>query len=176
MVLFVLSKLILQTRMRSHPVGLDVWFLVRPFVYFHTSGVRTAKALARLGGCTGSPESSLVTCVISTVISWAGPTFFSVLLKNISCEYSLETPSCDNSNENPQHVFSWGNIENYHSVKFIMWWSSILRHIWSTSQEDFSLILIVSSTRRDPDPCLVNAFTVVCEVLHQCTGETAPLV
>ena len=27
MVLFVLRKLILQTRMRSHPVGLDVWFL-----------------------------------------------------------------------------------------------------------------------------------------------------
>ena len=34
--------------MCSHPVGLDVWFLVRPFVYFHISGVRTAKALARL--------------------------------------------------------------------------------------------------------------------------------
>ena len=27
-VLFVLRKLILQARMRSHPVGLDVWFLV----------------------------------------------------------------------------------------------------------------------------------------------------
>ena len=38
---FVLSKLILQTRMRSHPVGLDVWFLVGPFVYFLTSSVRT---------------------------------------------------------------------------------------------------------------------------------------
>ena len=37
MVLFVLRKLILQTRMRSHPVGLDVWFLAGPFVYFHTS-------------------------------------------------------------------------------------------------------------------------------------------
>ena len=32
MVLFVLRKLILQTRIRSHPVGLDVWF-VGPFVY-----------------------------------------------------------------------------------------------------------------------------------------------
>ena len=29
MALFVLRKLILQTHMRSHPVGLDVWFLVR---------------------------------------------------------------------------------------------------------------------------------------------------
>ena len=27
--LFVLHKLILQTRMRSHPVGLDVWFFCR---------------------------------------------------------------------------------------------------------------------------------------------------
>ena len=46
MVLFVLRKFILQTRMRSHPVGLDVWFLVEPFVYFHSACVRTAKALA----------------------------------------------------------------------------------------------------------------------------------
>ena len=48
MALFVLCKLILQTRMRSYPVGLDVWVLVGPFIYFHTSCVRTAKALARL--------------------------------------------------------------------------------------------------------------------------------
>ena len=44
--LFVLRKLILQTRMRSYLVGLDVWVFVKPFVYFHTSCVRTAKALA----------------------------------------------------------------------------------------------------------------------------------
>ena len=48
MALFVLRKLILQTCMRSHSVGLDVWFLVGPFVYFHTSCVRIVKALARL--------------------------------------------------------------------------------------------------------------------------------
>ena len=58
--------------MHSHLVGLDVWFLVGPFVYFHTSCVQTAKALARLRGCAGSPEPSLVAYVISTVISWAG--------------------------------------------------------------------------------------------------------
>ena len=34
MVLFVLRKLILQMHMRSHPVGLDVWFLLGLFVYF----------------------------------------------------------------------------------------------------------------------------------------------
>ena len=36
MALIALRKLNLQTRMRSNPLGLDVWFLVRPFVYFHT--------------------------------------------------------------------------------------------------------------------------------------------
>ena len=57
MALFVHRKL-LQTGMRSHPVGIDVWFLVGSFVYVHTSCVRTAKAL--------------VAYVISTIISWAG--------------------------------------------------------------------------------------------------------
>ena len=71
MVLFVLRKPILQSRMRSHPVGLDVWFLVGPFVYFHISCVRTVKALARLRRCAGSPEHSLVAYVVSTIISWA---------------------------------------------------------------------------------------------------------
>ena len=71
MALFVLRKLILQTRMPSYPVGLDVWLLVWHFVYFHTSCVRTAKGLARLRGCAGSPELSLVAYVISTIISWA---------------------------------------------------------------------------------------------------------
>ena len=51
MALIALRKLNLQTRMRSNPLGLHVWFLVRPFVYFHTVCVRTAKALARLRGC-----------------------------------------------------------------------------------------------------------------------------
>ena len=70
--LFVLRKFILQICMRSHPVGLDVWFLVRPLVYFHTSCEQTAKALARLRECAGSPEPSLVAYVISTIISWTG--------------------------------------------------------------------------------------------------------
>ena len=37
MILFILRKFILQTYMFSHPMGLDVWFLVEPFVCFHTS-------------------------------------------------------------------------------------------------------------------------------------------
>ena len=33
MVLFVLRKLIFQTRMRSHPLGLDIGYLIGPFVH-----------------------------------------------------------------------------------------------------------------------------------------------
>ena len=51
MALFELHKFILQMRMRSHLVGLDVWFLCE---------------------CAGSPEPSLVAYAISTIISWAG--------------------------------------------------------------------------------------------------------
>ena len=74
MVLFVLRKLILQTCMPSHPwpMGLDVWYSVWSFVYIHTSCVRKTNALARLRGCAGSPEPSLVAYVISTMTSCAG--------------------------------------------------------------------------------------------------------
>ena len=60
-------KVILYTRMRSHPMGLHVWPLVGLFVYFLSSCVRTAKALVRLRGCAGSPEPSLLAYVISTI-------------------------------------------------------------------------------------------------------------
>ena len=69
---FILHKLVLKTRLCSLPVRLDVWFLVGPFVYFHTICVQTAKALVRLRGCAGSPGPSLVAYVISTIISWGG--------------------------------------------------------------------------------------------------------
>ena len=72
MVLFILRKLLFQTCMCSHPVGLDLWFLVVPFVYFHILRERITKALVRLCGCAGSPEPSLVAYVISTITSWAG--------------------------------------------------------------------------------------------------------
>ena len=81
--LLIFLLFILQTRMRSHPLGLDVWFLVGPFVYIHISCVRTAKALVRLHGCTGSPEPSLVTYVIT---SWAGSFEFSWKWTEILCE------------------------------------------------------------------------------------------
>ena len=70
--LFVFRKFILQTCMRSHPTGLGVWFLAWSYVYFYSSCVRTAKALARLREWAGSPVPSLVAYLISTKISWAG--------------------------------------------------------------------------------------------------------
>ena len=51
-------------------LGLHVWFLVRPFVFFHTLCVRTA--MARLRGCAVSPGLSLFAYTISTMISWTG--------------------------------------------------------------------------------------------------------
>ena len=55
-------------RMQSHPVGLEVWFLVGSFTYFHASCVRITKTLAGLRGCVCSPEPSLVAYAISTII------------------------------------------------------------------------------------------------------------
>ena len=70
MALFVLRKLILQMHMRSQFSGARcLIFLVGPIIYFHTSCVRTATALARLRECAGSPEPPLVAYVISTIIS-----------------------------------------------------------------------------------------------------------
>ena len=99
MVLFVLRQLNLQTRMRSHPLELDVWFLIGPFLYFHTSCMRTVKALGRLRRCVGLPEPSLVAYVISTIISWAG---------SIVCEFSTySSPSVlfPEKKKNQYHLF-----------------------------------------------------------------------
>ena len=68
MALFVFRKLILQTRMRSHPVALDVWFLVR----LSSTSILHVYEQRRLCGCAGSPEPLLFAYVISTIISWAG--------------------------------------------------------------------------------------------------------
>ena len=73
MALFVLSKLILQTCIRSHPVGLHVCFLVGPFVYFDTSCLqrRLWRDCADAHIRAVSSEPLLVAYVISTIISWA---------------------------------------------------------------------------------------------------------
>ena len=136
MVLFVLFKLILRTRMHSHPVGLDVWFLVAPFVYFHTSCVWTAKALARLRGCAGSPEPSLVAYVISTIISWAGsngiltrcsshsfvsfnPTNEDIKLMKFAFSFGYKFQIMYKLNDSAVRIFLW----HIWKSKFHFWWS-----------------------------------------------------
>ena len=68
MALFVIRKLILQSCMCSHPVGLDVLIFNRT-LRLRMLCVRIEKALARLRGCAGSPEPSLLAYVTSTIIS-----------------------------------------------------------------------------------------------------------
>ena len=114
MALFILPKLILQTRMRSHPVGLEVRFLVRLIVYFHTSCVRTAKALARLRRCAGSPEPSLVPYVISTKISWAS----SNETPHDQTNKMICVPTKDS--DQPEHLPSLINL-NYHEEAWGPW-------------------------------------------------------
>ena len=65
MALVVLRKLILQTRMRSYPEGLDVWFWSdsSSTSILHVCGQRR---LWRDCGCAGSPEPSLAAYVINT--------------------------------------------------------------------------------------------------------------
>ena len=68
---FVLCKLIFQTRMRSHPVWQDVWFLVRP------------SSTSILNVCADSTEPLIVSYVISTIISWAGSIIISDEFKDL---------------------------------------------------------------------------------------------
>ena len=66
MALIALRKLSLQTRMRSKPLGLHILFLVRPFIYFHTLCVRTAKDMRSL-------TRAFAVCLCDKYhISWAG--------------------------------------------------------------------------------------------------------
>ena len=101
MALFVLRKFILQTRMCSHPVGLDVWFYVD---HFSSSILHVCEQRRLWRDCADtqairavSPEPSLVAYVISTLISWAGSfrdhlTFVPSTCKSSSCQNLLSTP------------------------------------------------------------------------------------
>ena len=60
MVFFIFRKIILQTRMHSHPIGLDVWFFVGPFVYFHTLWVWEQRRLWR--DCMDAQASLSLRC------------------------------------------------------------------------------------------------------------------
>ena len=75
--LVILCRLIIQTRMCSHPVGLDVRFFGRThhlltyFMCANSEGSGKTAQMHRLA------RASLVACVISTIISWAGSIFLS---------------------------------------------------------------------------------------------------
>ena len=63
-VFFILRKLILPTRMRSHPMGLAVWLLVGFFDYFHPSCGQTVNALSRPRGCAFSDRLCVSTIIL----------------------------------------------------------------------------------------------------------------
>ena len=92
MTLSILRKRILQMRMRSHPVGLDVWFgqTVRLLPYFLCANSEGS-------GETAHPEPSLVAYVISTIISWTG--------SNVDTLEGTNTTT-------KSHFPKWGNQHN----------------------------------------------------------------
>ena len=136
MALFVLRKLILQTRMCSHPVGPDIWCLVGPFGYFHTSCVQTAKALARQCGSRLGLRLSPVW--LSTIISLAGSNdvvpFYYVILGNVASNYSIKPRNrqvtvthTPNSERNIHNLY-----ELYSNVKGLKGGELIMSHVGVT--------------------------------------------
>ena len=67
-----MRKMLPLTSMSTNLEGLEVEFLARAFLYFHTLCIRAAKALASLRICTDSSEPSLLTDAISTEIICTG--------------------------------------------------------------------------------------------------------
>ena len=59
--------------MPSHSEGLGIWLSVWRFLLIHCLYERAAKVLARLRGCAGSPEPSLLAQAISTKFAWRSP-------------------------------------------------------------------------------------------------------
>ena len=77
--MFFFRFVVLQMLMRSPLFRLQTWVLFWSFHKASTTCLRTAKALARLRLCAGSPEPLLVTYVINTFFSCAG------LLVHLKC-------------------------------------------------------------------------------------------
>ena len=59
--------------MPSRSEGPGIWLSVWRFLLTHCLYERAAEVLARLGGCAGSPEPSLLALAISTKFAWRGP-------------------------------------------------------------------------------------------------------
>ena len=71
--------------MPNHSEGPGIWLSVWRFLLTHCLYVRAAKVLARLRGCTGSPEPSLLAQAISTKFAWRGPIMINRILHLCSC-------------------------------------------------------------------------------------------
>ena len=135
MALFVLYKFILQIHMRSHPVGLDVRFLVGPFVYFILY-VSEQQRLWR--DCAGSPEPSLVTHAISTKMSWAGSfiVFFSgILIFRIFRYTTIMRKFCwTHEGGNPKAVFETERVRPTEEWNLGYFWMSPAHNtVWEFS-------------------------------------------
>ena len=59
--------------MPSHSEGPEIWLSVWRFLLTHCLYEWAPKVLARLRGCAGSPEPSLLAWAISTKFAWRGP-------------------------------------------------------------------------------------------------------
>ena len=59
--------------MPRHSEGPGIWLSVWRFLLTHCMYERAAEVLARLRGCAGSPEPSLLAYAISTRFAWRGP-------------------------------------------------------------------------------------------------------
>ena len=59
--------------MPSHSEDSGIWLSVWRFLFTHCLHERAAEVLARLRGCAGSPEPSLLACAISNKFAWRGP-------------------------------------------------------------------------------------------------------
>ena len=64
------------TAYASHSEELGIWLSVWRFLLTHCLYERVAEVLARLHGCAGSPEPSLLTYAIRTKFPWRGPYLF----------------------------------------------------------------------------------------------------
>ena len=67
--------------MPSHSEEPGIWLSVWRFLLTHCLYERAAKVLARLRGCAGSPEPSLLAYAISTKFAWRGPKTSSSLVQ-----------------------------------------------------------------------------------------------
>ena len=98
------------------------WFMVGHFVYFlHTWCVQTAKALARLRRCAGSPEPSLVAYVISTIISWVGSIRFwqqLLIFHSMVCwVYKMTTRQNNQPNKSCKQNISFLHFKTWLKIK-----------------------------------------------------------